>query len=86
MSLNGIMGIGLLSVGAEDERLHITRAEREVQQPVAAVMPDNLSAVQQDYVTLNSGVGEIVPVRTAGVQALTQSETVDRGSGFRAIA
>jgi hypothetical protein len=76
----------MLSVGLDDERLQITRADRETQPPVGATAADNLSAVQQDYVTLNTGVGEVVPVRGSGIQALAQSETGVRGTAFRAIA
>jgi hypothetical protein len=57
MSLNGIMGIGISSVGVEDERNEIVREERESQRPAAGMMPDNLSKVQEDYVTLQSGWG-----------------------------
>jgi hypothetical protein len=58
MSLNGIMGIGISSVGVEDERKEIARGERESQRPAVGMMPDNLSKVQADYVTLQSGVGQ----------------------------
>ena len=58
MSLNGIMGIGISSTGVEDERKEIARVERESQRPVAGMKPDNLSTVQEDYVTLQSGVGQ----------------------------
>ena len=86
MSLNGIMGIGISSVGVEDEWREIGRAEGEAQRPVEGMRPDNLSAVQEDYVTLQSGVGQVVQARAAGVEAHGQSETGDRGSVFRAVA
>ena len=84
MSLNGIVGIGLSSVRVKDERERVVRVGRDTSPPVGQLAPDNLSAVQQDYVTLNSGVGEVVPARGAG--ASTQNETGDRGTAFRAIA
>lgn len=91
MSLNGIMGIGISSVGVEDERREVARADGEAQRPVAGMRPDNLSAVQEDYVTLNSGAGQVVLARAAGEETLGQNETGeretgDRGSVFRAVA
>ena len=83
MSLNGIMGIGISSVEVEDERREIVRAEGEAQWPVGGTKPDNLSAVQEDYVTLQSGVGLMAPAGALGGVALGQSE---RGSLFQAIA
>jgi hypothetical protein len=86
MSLNGIMGIGISSVGVEDERKEIARGERESQRPVAGMKTDNLSMVQEDYVTLQSGVGQAAPAGVAGGVALGQSGAGDRGSLFQAIA
>jgi hypothetical protein len=86
MSLNGIMGIGISSAGVEDERKEIARAEQESQRPVAGMKPDNLSAMQEDYVTLQSGVGQGILAGAAGGIALGQSEAGERGSLFQAIA
>ena len=86
MSLNGVMGIGISSAGVGDERKEIARAERETQQPVAGMKPDNLSAAQEDYVTLKFGVGQVAPAGAAGRVALGQSGAGDRGSLFQAIA
>ena len=86
MSLNGIMGIGISSVGVEDERREIARAEGEAQRPAGGMRPDNLSAVQEDYVTLQSGVGQVVQARAAGGVTLGQSGTGDRGTMFQATA
>jgi hypothetical protein len=86
MSLNGIMGIGISSVGVEDQRKKIARIEKDVQGLVGVTKPDNLSAVQEDYVTLQSGAGQTAPVRAAGLEALVQSGADDRGTVFRAIA
>jgi hypothetical protein len=84
MSLNGIVGIGLSSVGVKDEREQVARVSRDTPPLVGRVALDNLSAVQEDYVTLNSGVGEVVLAR--GASASTQNEAGDRGTAFRAIA
>jgi hypothetical protein len=86
MSLNGIMGIGISSVGVPEEQKEIAREAQGAELQVGNRKPDNLSAVQEDYVTLNSGVGQVVPARAAGVEALGQSGTADRGTVFRAIA
>ena len=86
MSLNGIMGIGISSVEVEDERREIVRAEGEAQWPVGGTKPDNLSAVQEDYVTLQSGIGQVAPAGAAGGIALGKSGTGERGSLFQAIA
>jgi hypothetical protein len=86
MSLNGIMGIGISSTGVEDERKEIARGERGSQRPVARMKPDNLSMVQEDYVTLQSGVGQVAHAGAAGVGALGQSEADERGTMFQAIA
>jgi hypothetical protein len=86
MSLNGIMGIGISSLGVEDERKEIARGERESQRPVAGMMPDNLSKVQEDYVTLQSGVGQVAPASAANGVGLGQSDIGDRGTMFQAIA
>jgi hypothetical protein len=86
MSLNGIMGIGISSVGVEDQRKEIARTEKDAEGPVGVTKPDNLSAVQEDYVTLQSGAGQTAPVRAAGLETLGQSGTGDRGTVFRAIA
>ena len=86
MSLNGIMGIGISSAGVEDERKEIARAERETQRPFAGTEPDNLSAVQEDYVTLQSGAGKVAQAGAAGGVALGQSGIGDRGTMFQAIA
>jgi hypothetical protein len=86
MSLNGIMGIGISSVEVEDERREIVRAEGEAQWPVGGTKPDNLSAVQEDYVTLQSGVGQVAPAGTVGGVALEQSGAGHRGTMFQAIA
>jgi hypothetical protein len=86
MSLNGIMGIGISSAGVEDERKEIARAERESQQPVAGMKLDNLSMVQEDYVTLQSGVGLVAPAGAANGVALGQSGAGERGTMFTAIA
>ena len=86
MSLNGIMGIGISSAGVEDERKEIAREERESQRPVAWMKPDNLSMVQEDYVTLQSGIGQVAPAGAAGGIALGKSGTAERGSLFQAIA
>ena len=85
MSLNGIMGIGISSVGVQDERKEIAREGRDAQPQVGMMTPDNRSAVQEDYVTLQSGAGLTVPVRAAGMEALGQNGTGDRGTVFRAI-
>ena len=85
MSLNGIMGIGLSSAGVPDERKEIARGGgREAHTPAVEVKPDNLSAVQEDYVTLLGGAGQggVIGVLTP---ASSQSEGTG-GGGFRAIA
>ena len=84
MSLNGIMGIGISSVGVEEERKEIARVERDAQPPAGGLRPDNLSAVQEDYVTLQSGVGQTPGV--VSVEASGQIGTGDRGTVFQAIA
>ncbi len=86
MSLNGIIGIGISSTGVEDERKEIAREERGMQRPVAGMKPDNLSAVQEDYVTLQSGVGQVAQAGAAGGVALGQSGVGERGSLFQAVA
>jgi hypothetical protein len=86
MSLNGIMGIGISSTGVEDERKEIARGERESQRPAVGMMPDNLSKVQEDYVTLQSGVGQVAAAGAAGGVDLGQSGAGDRGTMFQAIA
>jgi hypothetical protein len=86
MSLNGIMGIGISSVGVEDQRKEIALAEKDAQGPVGVTRPDNLSAVQEDYVTLQSGAGQTVPVGAAGMEVSAKNGASDRGTVFRAIA
>ena len=85
MSLNGIMGIGISSAGVGDERKEIARAERDAQQPVAEMKPDNLSKVQEDYVTLQSGAGHSAPTGGAYAGVSGQSDASERGSLFQAI-
>jgi hypothetical protein len=84
MSLNGIMGIGISSSGVPDERKEVVRGEREVHKPALEMKPDNLSAVQADYVTLQTGAGQGGLI---GVLTPTSSQSETRGGeGFHAIA
>jgi hypothetical protein len=84
MSLNGIMGIGLSSAGVPDERKEIARGGREAHVPAVPVKADNLSAVQEDYVTLQGGVGQGGVI---GVLTPASSENEGAGGvGFHAIA
>jgi hypothetical protein len=85
MSLNGIMGIGISSVGVEAERKQIAQEEREAP-PVGESKPDNLSKVREDYVTLQSGKGLAAQVDSVGTGALPPRGAGERGSMFHAIA
>ncbi len=86
MSLNGIMGIGISSVGVQDERKEIAREERSAQLSAGTIKLNNLSAVQQDFVTLSSGVGQVAPARAAGAKPSVNGQPNDRGNQFQAIA